>query len=123
MRSRDNSLCVPLRKFWNLSYESGNDGGLTPLERAAGLSGIMYGRDNGDCSGGSCEECKFQRECDGDKRIAKVQESARFRLPRGVHGNVRGALPIPRGLYTTLQQCHCFYQEPFRTPSEVLDDC
>lgn len=39
----------------------------------------MYGRSNGNCSCGRCEECEFQREYDRDKRIGKLQESARFR--------------------------------------------
>lgn len=74
-----------------MSYESWNDGGLTPLERAAGLWGIMYGRDNGDCSCGECEECEARQSASTAKRTKELENSSRFKvavkLIAGISGN------------------------------------
>lgn len=74
-----------------MSYESWNDGGLTPLERAAGLWGIMYGTDDGECSCGECEECKWRRKAKLAERKKKLEDSARFKeaakLVAGLSGN------------------------------------
>lgn len=63
-----------------MSYESWNDGGLTPLERAAGLWGIIYGRDNGDCSCGECEECESRHSASVAKRTKELENSSRFKV-------------------------------------------
>lgn len=74
-----------------MSYESWNDGGLTPLERAAGLWDIMYGRDNGDCSCGECEECEARQSSSTAKRTKELENSSRFKvaakLVAGISGN------------------------------------
>lgn len=74
-----------------MSYESWNDGGLTPLERAAGLWGILYGSDNGDCSCGECEECESRQSASLAKRKKELENSSRFKsaakLIAGISGN------------------------------------
>ena len=74
-----------------MSYESWNDGGLTPLEQAAGLWDIMYGRDNGGCSCGECEECESRLNASAAKRTMELENSSRFKvaakLVAGISGN------------------------------------
>lgn len=74
-----------------MSYESWNDGGLTPLEQAAGLWGILHGCDNGDCSCGECEECEARQKSSTAKRTKELENSSRFKvaakLVAGINGN------------------------------------
>ncbi|TDV92879.1 hypothetical protein BDK62_11514 [Halomonas alkaliantarctica] len=60
-----------------MSYDSWNDGGLTPLEHAAGLWGIIYG--NGQCGCGDCDECALHEEKLQYKRKEELEGSARFK--------------------------------------------
>lgn len=59
-----------------MSYESWDDDGLTPLERAAGLWSIMHGR----CSCGECEECESRQRASFTKRKNELENSSRFKL-------------------------------------------
>lgn len=64
---------------------------MTPLERAAGLWDILYGRNNGECSCGECEECDWRRNTKLDERKKALENSARFKeaakLVAGLSGN------------------------------------
>lgn len=74
-----------------MSYESWDLGGLTSLERAAGLGGILSGRNNGDCSCGQCEECESRHNSSVAMRTKALENSARFKvavkLVAGLSGN------------------------------------
>ena len=50
------------------------------MEQAAGLWGIMYGRDNGDCSCGECEECESRHSAGVAKRTKELENSWRFKV-------------------------------------------
>ncbi|GAB3386536.1 hypothetical protein GCM10027514_27360 [Azotobacter armeniacus] len=64
---------------------------MTPLERAAGVWGIIYGRNNRECSCGACDECEWRRNTELDERKKKLENSARFKeaakLVAGLSGN------------------------------------
>lgn len=63
-----------------MSYDSWNDGGLTPLERAAGVWGIIYGRTDGECSCGECEECDRRSNTHSlAKQKSDLEKAARFK--------------------------------------------
>ncbi|MGV7209337.1 hypothetical protein ACLB1G_15940 [Oxalobacteraceae bacterium A2-2] len=74
-----------------MSYESWNDGGLTPLERAAGLWRIIYGRNNGECSCGVCEQCWKLLDAKITQKKKELESSARFKdaakIVAGLSGN------------------------------------
>lgn len=58
-----------------MSYDSWNDGGLTPLEHAAGVWNLIYGK----CRCGDCDECAFRNVDAQSKRKQELEGSARFR--------------------------------------------
>jgi hypothetical protein len=87
-----------------LSYESRSDGGLAPLERAAGLWGIIYGKNNEDCSCGTCEECQSQQDHDLRKRKAKLENSARFKEAAKVVAGLRSNRDIKLTLIRRVHQ-------------------
>lgn len=62
-----------------MSYDSWNDGGLTQLEQDAGLWGLIYGNDHGECGCGNCDECTLHEEKLQSKRNEKLEGSARFK--------------------------------------------
>jgi len=62
-----------------LSYESWVDGGLTPLERAAGLWEIVYGKNNGDCFDREAEEFEGQRSTNFAEGMRSLKNPARFK--------------------------------------------
>ena len=68
--------------FWKrlkLSYESWVDGGLTPLERAAGLWEIVYGQKNEDCSVPEVEKLEEQHSTDFAEGMRPPKDPARFK--------------------------------------------
>ncbi len=71
---------------------------MTPLERAAGLWGILYGRDNSECSCGICEECESRHNVEINKRKKNLENSARFKeaakLVAGISGNRKAKLAL-----------------------------
>ena len=88
----DNQAKSTLRNGVKVSYGWWNDGGLTPLERAAGVGDILYGKSNGYlddeyvCECGECEECEERADgyfegywtctcgtCDGCKILRDIQ--------------------------------------------------
>ena len=58
-----------------MSYDSWDDGGLTPLEQAAGVWNLIYGQ----CKCGDCDECALREENAQSKRKQKLEGSARFK--------------------------------------------
>lgn len=68
------------------------------MERAAGLWGIMYGGDNGECSCGTCEECEWRHNAELNERKKKLENSARFKeatkIVAGISGNKKAKLAL-----------------------------
>ena len=62
-----------------MSYESWGDDGLTPLERASGVWGIIYGRNDGECSCGKCQDCASRLDANAALRAYKLENSYRFK--------------------------------------------
>lgn len=59
-----------------MSYESWSDGGLTPLERAAGVWDLL----NRECSCGACDECQWRYNDELEKKKEKLENSERFKI-------------------------------------------
>lgn len=84
-----------------MSYDSWNDGGLTPLEHAAGLWSIIYG--NGQCGCGDCDECALLEEKLQSKRKEELEGSTRFKVAL----KLVGSLPRNHDIkLTLLRQIH-----------------
>ena len=82
-----------------MSYdENSYAGGLTELERAAGLWGIIYGGDNGECRCGSCEECESRHKFELNERRKKLASSVRFKegakIIAGINDNRKAKLAL-----------------------------
>lgn len=58
-----------------MSYDSWDDGGLTPLEQAAGVWNLIYGQ----CRCRVCDECALRGESAQSKRKQELEGSARFK--------------------------------------------
>lgn len=58
-----------------MSYDSWDDGGLTPLEQAAGMWSLIYSK----CRCGDCDECTLREENPQSKRKLELEGSARFK--------------------------------------------
>lgn len=86
-----------------MSYGSEYYGGLTELERAAGLWGILYGKHCGECSDGTCWECRKERETKLAERKKKLEHSTRFsvaaKLVAGLTGNREIKLSLIRRVH------------------------
>lgn len=73
------------------------------MERAAGLWGIMYGRDNGDCSCGECEECESRHSASVAKQTKELENSSRFKVAAKLVAGLSGSREIKLAL---IQKIH-----------------
>lgn len=87
-----------------MSYGSWDDGGLTPLERAAGLWGIIYGRDNGECSCGECEECARRQNAYVAERKKELENSLLFKVAAKLVAGLSGNREIKLALIQKVHQ-------------------
>lgn len=100
----DNPPKWSLRERRKVSYENWHDDGLTPLERAAGLWGIIHGRNRGECSCGKCEECEWRNDVERDERRKALETSARFKEATKLVAGIRGNREIKLALIQKVQQ-------------------
>lgn len=82
-----------------MSYDSWDDGGLTPLEQTAGVWNLIYGK----CRCGDCGECTRSEESAQSKRKKELEGSLRFKNASKLIGGIVGNHDIKLAL---LRQVH-----------------